>query len=37
MRYTLLTKLFRFEAAHHLPGHRGKCARPRGHSYTERQ
>lgn len=33
MRYALLTKSFRFEAAHHLPGHRGKCARPHGHSY----
>lgn len=30
----LLTKIFRFEAAHSLPGHRGKCARPHGHSYT---
>lgn len=34
MRYALLTKSFTFEAAHHLPGHRGKCARPHGHSYT---
>lgn len=33
MRYALLTKIFRFESAHHLPGHRGKCARPHGHSY----
>lgn len=33
MRYALLTKVFRFEAAHHLPGHRGKCARLHGHSY----
>lgn len=33
MRYALLTKVFRFEAAHHLPGHRGKCVRPHGHSY----
>ena len=33
MRLALLTKVFRFEAAHHLPGHRGKCARPHGHSY----
>lgn len=29
----LLTKTFHFEAAHSLPGHRGKCARPHGHSY----
>ncbi len=33
MRHALLTKTFRFEAAHHLPWHRGKCARPHGHSY----
>lgn len=33
-RQALLTKIFRFEAAHHLPGHRGKCARLHGHSYT---
>ncbi len=33
MPYAVLTKVFRFEAAHHLPGHRGKCARPHGHSY----
>lgn len=33
-RQALLTKTFRFEAAHHLPGHRGKCARLHGHSYT---
>lgn len=26
-------KTYRFEAAHHLPGHKGKCARPHGHSY----
>ncbi len=26
-------KQFRFEAAHQLPNHRGKCARPHGHSY----
>lgn len=24
---------FRFEAAHRLPGHPGKCSRPHGHSY----
>ncbi len=33
MRYAIITKNFRFEAAHHLPGHHGKCARPHGHSY----
>jgi len=33
MRYAIITKKFRFEAAHHLPGHHGKCARPHGHSY----
>ena len=33
-RQALITKIFRFEAAHSLPGHRGKCARPHGHSYT---
>ncbi len=33
-RQALLTKIFRFEAAHSLPGHRGKCARLHGHSYT---
>jgi len=33
MRYASITKIFRFEAAHHLPGHQGKCARPHGHSY----
>ena len=33
MRYGSITKIFRFEAAHHLPGHHGKCARPHGHSY----
>lgn len=32
MRATL-TKEFRFEAAHVLPNHDGKCARPHGHSY----
>ncbi|BCL79642.1 6-carboxy-5,6,7,8-tetrahydropterin synthase [Ktedonobacteria bacterium brp13] len=29
----VLTKTFHFEAAHSLPGHRGKCARLHGHSY----
>jgi 6-pyruvoyltetrahydropterin/6-carboxytetrahydropterin synthase len=33
MRFALLTKIFHFEAAHDLPGHRGKCARLHGHSY----
>ncbi len=33
MRYGSITKIFRFEAAHHLPGHQGKCANPHGHSY----
>jgi 6-pyruvoyltetrahydropterin/6-carboxytetrahydropterin synthase len=28
-----IRKLFRFEAAHVLPYHLGKCARPHGHSY----
>ncbi|MHB8178742.1 MAG: 6-carboxytetrahydropterin synthase QueD [Vulcanimicrobiaceae bacterium] len=28
-----IRKRFHFEAAHHLPHHRGKCARPHGHSY----
>lgn len=29
----LLTKEVRFEAAHQLPGHQGKCANLHGHSY----
>ncbi len=29
----VIRKTFRFEAAHVLPHHRGKCARPHGHSY----
>ncbi len=33
MRYGIITKTFRFEAAHHLPEHRGKCANVHGHSY----
>jgi 6-pyruvoyltetrahydropterin/6-carboxytetrahydropterin synthase len=33
MRYGSITKVFHFEAAHHLPGHRGKCAHLHGHSY----
>ncbi len=33
MKYGIITKIFRFESAHHLPWHKGKCARPHGHSY----
>ncbi len=33
MSIAILAKTFHFEAAHHLPGHRGKCARLHGHSY----
>ena len=33
MRFAILSKTFRFEAAHSLPDHRGKCARLHGHSY----
>ena len=33
MRYGIVTKIFQFESAHHLPGHRGKCAHLHGHSY----
>jgi 6-pyruvoyltetrahydropterin/6-carboxytetrahydropterin synthase len=33
MRYARITKIFRFEAAHQLPAHQGKCARLHGHSY----
>jgi 6-pyruvoyltetrahydropterin/6-carboxytetrahydropterin synthase len=33
MRYAIITKIFRFESAHSLPRHHGKCARPHGHSY----
>lgn len=33
MKAAIITKIFRFEAAHHLPGHHGKCARLHGHSY----
>jgi 6-pyruvoyltetrahydropterin/6-carboxytetrahydropterin synthase len=31
-----VSKEFRFEAAHHLPHHRGKCRRPHGHGYLVR-
>ena len=30
--YTLIVRA-RFEAAHDIPGHKGKCARLHGHSY----
>lgn len=30
---TTVVKSFRFEAAHRLPWHRGRCSRPHGHSY----
>ena len=33
MKYVSITKIFRFEAAHHLPEHQGKCAHIHGHSY----
>jgi 6-pyruvoyltetrahydropterin/6-carboxytetrahydropterin synthase len=33
-RRARLTKVVRFEAAHQLPGHQGKCANLHGHSYT---
>jgi len=33
-RRARLTKIVRFEAAHQLPGHQGKCANLHGHSYT---
>src|SRR5437879_6166511 len=32
-RYAIMTREFTFEASHHLPGHKGKCRRPHGHSY----
>ncbi|GCE45653.1 6-pyruvoyltetrahydropterin/6-carboxytetrahydropterin synthase [Thermosporothrix hazakensis] len=32
-RYAIVTREFTFEAMHHLPGHKGKCRRPHGHSY----
>lgn len=31
--HATVTKMFRFEAAHRLPNHDGKCRRPHGHSY----
>lgn len=33
MPNVVITKTFRFEAAHALPGHPGKCSRLHGHSY----
>ena len=33
MKYAIITKVFNFESAHHLPGHQGKCANLHGHSY----
>lgn len=30
---TIICKEFKFEAAHQLPHHHGKCSRPHGHSY----
>lgn len=33
MKFAIITKTFRFEAAHHLPEHHGKCANMHGHSY----
>lgn len=30
---TRIAKVFRFEAAHRLPKHDGKCKQPHGHSY----
>lgn len=27
-------RIYRFHSAHHLPNHKGKCARPHGHSYV---
>ena len=32
-RYAVITSEFTFDAAHHLPNHKGKCRRPHGHSY----
>lgn len=29
----LVTKIFQFEACHHLPNYDGKCRNPHGHSY----
>jgi len=32
----LVCREFRFEAAHHLPNHPGKCRHPHGHGYVLR-
>lgn len=32
-KFAIVTREFTFEASHHLPGHKGKCRRPHGHSY----
>jgi len=32
--FASVTKRIRICAAHHIPNHRGKCARPHGHNYT---
>lgn len=32
----IIEKTFRFEAAHKLPSHKGKCARIHGHSWVMR-
>lgn len=31
---TTISKSWRFDAAHRLPNHDGKCRRPHGHTYT---
>ena len=31
---TTISKSWRFDAAHQLPNHDGKCRRPHGHTYT---
>lgn len=33
MPHVTIGKEYKFEAAHHLPNHRGKCAALHGHSY----
>jgi 6-pyruvoyltetrahydropterin/6-carboxytetrahydropterin synthase len=32
-KQAIITKIFRFESAHILPDHNGKCSRLHGHSY----
>lgn len=34
MRRVTISKEWRFDAAHQLPNHDGKCATPHGHTYT---